>query len=58
MLFKNYNVLLHIVTKNGLLSPPRKVAQKNGRGSRSPVDLLFLVLHPPEEMPSPEDRLT
>ena len=36
----------------------RKVAQKNGRGIRSPVYLLFLILHPPEEVPSSEDWLT
>ena len=32
------------------LHHPKSSLNKKGRGSRSPVDLLFLILHPPEEM--------
>lgn len=37
---------------------PRKLVQKNGRGISSPVYQLFLIIHPPEEMPCSEDWFT
>ena len=47
------------IVKTGYLAPsPKSSLNKKERGIRSPVYLLFLVLYPPEEVPSSEDWLT